>query len=327
MNAATERFVAALAMTVVAITVVGGGLLTAVVPAQAASPAAQTASAGQTFATPEEAVTALAGAVKQSSVDQLMALFGAGGQDLVSSADPATARQNREVFMVAFSEGWHLVDDKPNRKTLVVGNENWPFPVPLVKAANRWHFDAAAGKEEVIARRIGRNELQVIDICKTYVASQQRYARDGHDGIAAGSYAQSFRSDPGRHNGLYWPDAKGEPKSPLGDLMSQAADEGRATGPTASELSPFYGYYFKILKSQGKSAKGGAKSYVVSGNMTGGFALVAWPAQYDATGVMTFIVNQDGVLRQKDLGPQTGATAKAMTLYNPDASWHEVSER
>ncbi len=277
----------------------------------------------QTFGSPEEAVAALAAAAKASSVDQLLALFGPDGQDLVSSSDPATARSNREVFVVAFAEGWHLEDAGTNRKTLVIGNEAWPFPVPIVKVGSRWQFDAAAGKDEVLARRIGRNELQVIAVCRTYVAAQRRYARDGHDGKPAGVYAQMFRSDPGKHNGLYWPEVKGELKSPLGDLVSQAAEEGRPMG----KPSPFYGYYFKILTGQGKHAAGGAKSYVTNGDMSRGFALVAWPAQYDATGVMTFVVNQDGRLRQKDLGPKTDETARAITVYNPDASWVEVVER
>ena len=279
---------------------------------------------GQTFATPEEAAQALIGVVKAGKLEGLLALFGPGGQDLVEGSDPATGRRNREVFGVAASEGWRLVDQGSDRKTMIVGNEAWPFPVPIVKDGAMWRFDAVAGKEEVIARRIGRNELAVIETSRSYVAAQRRYATQGHDGKAAGLYAQTFRSDPGKQNGLYWPVARGQKRSPLGDLMAQAADDGRPLGTTGRQPSTFHGYYFKILTEQGAAAPGGAKRYVINGDMSAGFALVAWPGQYDVTGVMTFIVNQDGILYQKDLGPQTTALAKATTLYNPDASWHQV---
>ena len=231
---------------------------------------------------------------------------------------------NRQVFAVAFREQWHLEDATPTRKTLVVGNEDWPFPVPLVKGADGWRFDTAAGKEEVLARRIGRNELQAIATCRAYVTAQQRYAQQGHDGKPAGVHATKFQSDPGKENGLYWPAARGQKRSPLGDLVAQAAEEGRPLGGDRTQPTPFHGYYFKILTGQGAAASGGARSYIVKGEMSGGFALVAWPAQYDATGVMTFIVNQDGTVRERDLGPQTDAIARKMTVYNPDASWRQV---
>jgi len=263
------------------------------------------AQAPRTFATAEEAVRALTKAAAASNVDELLAIFGPGGQELIDSSDVATARKNREVFVVAAAEGWRLVDQGTARKTLVIGNENWPFSVPLVKAGSRWRFDAAAGKEEVIARRIGRNELAVIAICRGYVKAQQRYAQQGHDGNPAGLYATAFRSDPGKQNGLYWPAKRGEAKSPLGDLVAQAAAEGRPLG--ADRPTPFHGYYFKLLTSKG------------------GFGLVAWPAQYDATGVMTFVVNQDGVVREKDLGPKTDAAVAGVASYSPDASWRAVS--
>jgi DUF2950 family protein len=289
-----------------------------IVAAAAARPAFVAAQDHRTFATPEAAVRALAAAVKAGQLDEVVAIFAPDGQELAASSDPATGQRNREVFTAAFAEGWRLVSQGANQKTLVVGNEAWPFPVPLVKEAGKWHFDTAAGKEEVLARRIGRNELAVIAICRTYVSAQVRYAHEGHDGKRAGLYATTFRSDAGRQNGLYWPAVHGKPLSPLGDLVARAADEGR---PLTDPPSPFHGYYFKILTGQGAGAAGGAKSYVVSGEMSGGFALVAWPAQYDATGVMTFLVNQDGVIRQKDLGTGTEAAARAMTVYDADASW------
>ena len=174
--------------------------------------------------------------------------------------------------------------------------------MPLARDASGWRFDTAAGKKKCCARRIGRNELAVIRICRTYVAAQRLYARDGHDGKPAGLYATTFRSDPGRHNGLYWPALRGQRRSPLGDMMAQAAEEEQAPAPNRQPGSPFHGYYFKILRAQGPAATGGAKDYVVNGEMAGGFALVAWPAHYDTTGVMTFVVNQDGIVREKDLG-------------------------
>ena len=280
--------------------------------------------AQRTFATPEDAVRGLIEAVKAGNVDQVRAIFGPEGQELAESSDVATGRRNREVFTVAAAEGWRLVDQGTNRKALIVGNEAWPFPVPLVKSGKSWRFDSAAGKEEVLARRIGRNELAVIGICRSFVAAQHRYAQQGHDGKPAGLFATTFRSDPGKQNGLYWPAAHGQPLSPFGDLVAQASAEGRAIGPEPARPTPFHGYYFRILTAQGSAAPGGTKSYVVNGEMSAGFALVAWPAQYDASGIMTFAVNQDGTVYQTDLGAGTDAAAAAMTAYNPGASWHAV---
>lgn len=285
-------------------------------------PAAQAAQ-HRTFASPEDAVKALVESLKAGNLDQLLTIFGQEGKELIASSDPATARLNRQVFTVAAGEQWHLEDAGPNRKTLVIGNEEWPFPVPLVKEASGWRFDTAAGKEEVVARRIGRNELAAIGTIRAYVTAQRRYAQQGHDGKPAGMYATKFQSDPGKENGLYWPTAKGQRRSPLGDLVAQAAEEGRPVGGR-EQPSPFHGYYFKILTAQGAAASGGARSYVVKGDMSGGFALLAWPAQYDVTGVMTFLVNQDGIVREKDLGPGTDAAARKMTAYNPDSSWQSV---
>jgi len=299
------------------------GLLAAAVAAQSLVITAQSA-APRTFATPEDAVRALIEAAKPGRVDDLLAIFGADGRELLASSDEATARQNREIFTVAAAEGWRLGDQRTNRKVLIVGNEGWPFPVPIVKNANSWRFDTAAGKEEVLARRIGRNELAVIGTCRTYVVAQQHYAQQGHDGRPPGLFATTFTSAPGKQNGLYWPSQRQEPRSPLGDLVAQAAQEGQQLGTNPGQPSPFHGYYFKILTGQGAAASGGARSYITNGEMPDGFALVAWPAQYDATGVMTFIVNQDGIVYEKDLGAQTSATVAAMIRYNPDASWRRV---
>lgn len=306
MNTYLRRRIAAIAL-------LSACLFTGVVLAQS--------KAQRTFSTPEDAVKALVDTVKAGSLESLLEIFGPEGQELIDSSEPATARQNQQVFTVAVREKWHLEDAAPDRKTLVVGHEDWPFPVPLVKGPNGWRFDTAAGKEEVLARRIGRNELAVIDATRAYVTAQRRYAQDGHDGKPAGVHAMKFQSDPGKQNGLYWPVQRGQKRSPLGDVVAQAAAEGRPITGKGAEPSPFHGYYFKILSAQGPAAPGGAKSYVVKGEMTGGFALVAWPAQYDATGIMTFIVNQDGVVYEKDLGTGTDAVARKMTTYNPDSSW------
>jgi hypothetical protein len=294
----------------------GGAALVLPLRAQNSTPPA--------FKTPEEAVDALVRVVKAGKLDDLIALFGADGRDLAAGSDPSTGRKNREVFAAAAAQGIKLVDQDTNHKVLVVGNEEWPFPVPLVKDAAGWRFDAAAGKEEVIDRRIGRNELAVIESCHTYVKAQHTYAQQGHDGKPAGLYARALRSEASKQNGLYWPAARGEKKSPLGDLLADAA-ETEGSKPAASQPSTFHGYYFKILTAQGAAAAGGAKSYIVNGEMSGGFALIAWPAQYDITGVMTFIVNQDGRIYEKDLGAQTERAASSMATYNPDPSWRQTA--
>ena len=267
---------------------------------------AQQATPHRVFATPEEAVSALLATVKGDDLNALLAIFGPEGKDLIDSSDPATARMNRQVFAVAAKEHQELVDDGPNRKTLVIGNEAWPFPVPLVKGADGWRFDTAAGKEEVVARRIGRNELAAIDTCRAYVTAQGRYAEESHDGKPAGTFATAFNSDPGKQNGLYWPTGRGQKRSPLGDLVAQAAEDGRPLTGAQARPAPFRGYYFKIL------------------SQPAGFALVAWPAEYDVTGVMTFIVAKDGIVRQKDLGPDTDAAARQMTAYATDKTWTPV---
>jgi hypothetical protein len=273
------------------------------------------------FQSPEDAVKALNDAVAKENIAEVTAIFGPDSRELIDSSDPEIARKNRQVFTVAMAEGWRLVDENDG-KTLVIGNEQWPFPVPLVNDTRGWRFDTAAGKEEVLARRIGRNELKAIQICETYTAAQRVYAQDGHDGKPAGLYARVFRSDAGKQNGLYWPTGRGQKRSPLGELMPDTADERAKTA--ISKPQPFHGYYFKILTGQGAAAPGGAKEYVVNGEMSGGFALVAWPAEYDLTGIMTFVVNHDGVVHQKDLGPETDTAARSMTHYDPDATWTPV---
>jgi len=276
------------------------------------------------FATPDEAVRALVDTVKAGDMDALLAFFGPKGRELVDTSDPATGRRNREVFLAAMGEGWKVAEKGPGRKELVVGNESWPFPMPLVKTAAGWSFDAAAGREEILNRRIGNNELAVIRVLREYVDAQRAYAATGHDGKRAGLYARRFGSSSGKQDGLYWPARHGETRSPLGVLVAKASEEGYHRAPDEQGPTPFHGYYFRILEGQGKSAKGGAAEYVVNDEMSGGFGLVAWPVYYDASGVMTFVVNQDGVAYEKDLGPETATRAKSIMRYDPDSTWHAV---
>ena len=281
--------------------------------------AAQTA-AQKTFPTPEDAVVALVDAAQAKNMEELMAIFGPDGQKLLSSGDPVADQQAREVFLVAYQEGAWLEPAGAKKRTLYVGNEDWPFPIPLVKTTGGWQFDTAAGVKEVLYRRIGRNELSTIRACAAYVAAQKEYARQSRDGKPDGLYAQKFFSDPGKQNGLYWKVVGDEEASPLGELFAEATEQGYAR--REGKPTPFHGYFFRILTAQGKSAKGGAKSYITDGEMRGGFAMVAFPAEYGTSGVMTFIVNQDGVVYQKDLGPETAKIAGEMTEYDPDATWH-----
>lgn len=278
------------------------------------------------FDTPEEAVRAFTDTVKRGQLDELLTYFGPEGKALVASSDAATGRRNQEVFVAAVAEQWHLEDSGPDTKELIVGNEDWPFPIPLVKDEDGWRFDAAAGMDEVLTRRIGRNELAVIDIARAYAAAQRAYARSGHDGKPAGLFARRFTSEPGTRNGLYWPARRGEPRSPLGELVASASGEGEDLA-ARKEPAPFHGYYFRILTAQGSAAPGGAMDYVKDGDMSGGFALIAWPAEYGATGITTFIVGPEGTVLEKDLGDDTAASARSITRFDPDATWTKAEAR
>ena len=260
----------------------------------------------RTFATPDEAVKALTTAVKAKQLEEVVAIFGPEGQDLVDSSDPVVARRNRDIFLAAMAERSHLESPDASTRVLVIGNEDWPFPVPLVKDGDAWRFDTAAGKEEVLARRIGRNELTAILVCRTYVKAQNVYAAHGHDGQPSGQFAKQFNSDAGKENGLYWPVSHGKKRSPLGNLVAYAADEGRTPGRDAG--APFHGYLFRMLDA----------------DASGFPALVAWPAQYDGSGVMTFVIGKDGQVHQKDLGSDTANAAKALKSFSADASWSSV---
>ncbi len=274
------------------------------------------------FATPDDAAKALLQAFKTHDRQLMERLFGREALEAVASGDQVSDRNDREVITVAMEQSWRWAPVGGNRQELIIGDEQWPFPVPLAKSGDRWRFDSEAGKNEVLARRIGRNELDVIALCQFYVEVQKEYAAQPHDGKPVGIFAQRIRSTAGRQDGLYWETSAGENPSPLGDLFADAAYEGYA--PTQAEGSPFWGYRFRILNGQGESAPGGRKSYVVNGDMSGGFALVAYPAKYGSSGVMTFIVNQDGAIYEKDLGSSTAKEAAQMTEYNPDKTWAAV---
>jgi hypothetical protein len=272
------------------------------------------------YATPDDASNALLAAVKAGDQSALLAIFGPDSKDVIFSGDPVQDKNTASAFVEGYGtmHRWrNLVDGS---QILLVGADNFPFPIPLKKNADgKWFFDTSAGKEEVLNRRIGRNELAIIDVCEAAADAQAEYYSKPHDGEPAKLYAAKFLSDPGKQNGLHWKTEEGQPPSPLGPLFAFATAEGYSANPQSH--SPFHGYYFHSLKGQTDKAPGGAKEYMVNGKMTGGFALVAYPAEYGNSGVMTFILNQDGVLLEKDLGKATTETATAMTLFDPDPSW------
>ena len=283
----------------------------------------QAADTGQTFPTPEAAVAALTAAASAKDKDALRGIFGPAAAD-IENPDQAQSAAELEHFAAALNATNQLVHESDTRCVLEVGVKSWPFPIPLVKAQDGgWYFDTAAGKEEILDRRIGRNELATLPSVRAYVAAQREYASRDHTGNEVLQYAQKIISSPGLKDGLYWPaDLDGE-LSPLGPQAADAAeaDFGKTRQDAGGAPVPFHGYYFKILTRQGKHAPGGKYNYVINGNMIGGFALVAWPAEYGNTGIMTFIVNQQGRVRQKDLGIKTGKLAPAMNQYDPDSTW------
>jgi hypothetical protein len=279
----------------------------------------------QQFATPEAAVSALETAAKSRDTNAIHAIFGPTGRDLVSP-DAVQATQEFEAFVNRLSEKTELVRRSDSNCVLQLGADAWPFPIPLVNADGQWSFDTEAGRQEVLNRRVGRNELGALAVCRAYVDAQREYAGKDRNGDQVLEYAQRLRSTPGTHDGLYWPLRGGDEQSPLGPLIAAARVEGyrRQARIMADEPSPYHGYYFKVLTRQGKHAAGGKYDYIINGHMIGGFALVAWPAEWGNAGVMTFIVSQQGKIFQKNLGPKTAALAKAITQYEPDSSWSPV---
>jgi hypothetical protein len=280
----------------------------------------------KTFATPAEAVQALVKASEDENQEEMLAVFGDDGKDLVFSGDPVQDKAGMQSFVKAYKIKHVIVTKDVNTRILQVGASDWPMPIPLVNDGGKWKFDTAAGKEELLYRRIGHNELGAIAASRGFIDAQKDYAAVGHDGLPAGIYAKKLMSDPAKQNGLYWETKEDEPASPAGPFLAKAGGEGYEAPGLGGKEQPYHGYLYRILKAQGPAASGGAKSYLSDGKLTGGVALVAYPAQYKVSGVMTFIINQHGVVYQKDLGEKTLDLAGAMTEYNPDSTWTKVTD-
>jgi hypothetical protein len=275
------------------------------------------------FASPDDAGNGLLQAAKSGDQNAVLAIFGPESKDIIVSGDAVQDKATVGAFVVAYGvmHRWRTMPD--GSQTLLIGADNFAFPIPLKKnAAGQWYFDVAAGKDEILARRIGRNELAVIDVCGALADAEAEYFSQHYEGTK--QYAQKFISDSGKQNGLYWESQEGQPRSPLGPLAAFATTEGYRVRPDSH--MPFHGYYFHMLSRQGSHAQGGAKDYVIDGKMVGGFAFVAYPADYRNSGVMTFIINQDGVLLEKDLGNSTTDIATAMTQFDPDPGWRPVQQ-
>jgi len=272
------------------------------------------------FASPDDASNALITAVKAGDQNALLAIFGQDAKELIHSGDDVQDKNTGKAFVAKYGEMHRWRDMPDGSQMLLVGADNFPFPIPLKKNADgKWFFDTAAGRNEVLNRRIGRNELAIIDVCGAVADAEAEYYAKPHQGEKAKQFAAKFISDPDKQNGLYWKPADGQPASPLGPMAAFATAEGYTAKPEGH--TPFHGYYFHMLKGQTDKAPGGAKDYMVNGRMTGGYAFVAYPAQYGNSGIMTFMMNQDGVLLQKDLGKTTTETATAMSLFDPDPGW------
>lgn len=298
-------------------------ILTCLAAGQVESATKTAAAAPKAFDTPQQAAEALINAAGAYDVPELMAIFGPDGKDFVASADPVDDKNNAAAFATeARAKNSISIDPaKPNQASILVGEKEWPLPVPLVKRNGKWYFDAKSGRQEILYRRIGANELDAIQVCRGYVEAQKEYALQIHDDSGVNQYAQRIFSTPGKQDGLYWQNPDGTSGGPIGDAVAKALAEGYSIGK-----SGFHGYYFKILKGQGPAAHLGRLDYVIEGIMIGGFALVAVPAEYRVTGVKTFIVNNDGIVYQKDLGPDSLEIVKKMELYNPDPTWHPTND-
>jgi Protein of unknown function (DUF2950) len=277
----------------------------------------------KTFDTAQQAAEAVILAAQNDDVPALLHIFGPQGKDFVSTGDDVQDKNWRASFAALAKEKMRVDSDPHNAKRAIlsVGNEEWPLPVPLVKQGAKWHFDSKAGRTEILDRRIGANELDVISICRGYAEAQKEYASAIHDDSEVNQYAQRIISTPGKHDGLSWQNPDGSHGGPVGEVVAKTIEEGYT-----SKSAPYHGYYFKTLKGQGPAAPLGQLDYVVNGVMIGGFALVAWPAEYHVTGVQTFLVSYDGTVYQKDLGLATATIASAMERYNPDKSWHRTDD-
>ncbi len=286
------------------------------------SPSAMAQQQGQkTFSSADEASHALVIALTNDDDKALLAILGPEGKQIISSGDPAEDEANRANFVAKFHDMHRLVVEPDGTTTLYIGAENWPTPIPLVNKNGAFYFDSGAGKQEILYRRIGQNEMSTIRVSQELVAAQKEYFAKEHN-----EYAQRFVSDEGKHNGLYWLGTNNEFESPIGPLVANAGSPGDLAKNLQSGPVPFRGYYFRILTGQGKHAPGGAQDYVVNGKMTAGFAFVAYPAEYRNSGVMTFIVSQDGVVYEKDLSQRTVTLAKDMKAFDPDSSWQKAEQ-
>ncbi len=282
------------------------------------------AHAEQQFESPEDAVEALIGAAKDRDKSKLLEILGPDGQDVISSGDEVADRNARDRFLESYEEKHGFESEGDDYAVLVLGKDDWPFPIPIVNADGKWQFDAEAGLEEILIRRIGRNELSAIESARAYVKAQQDYAALNVDGTSPPAYAQQIVSSPEKKDGLYWPTEAGGAPSPLTEIFAEIREEGYEPG---DKPIPYHSYYFRVLNSQGDGAKGGASDYVVDGRMTGGFALVARPANYGNSGIMTFMVNQDGVVLEKDLGLETEDVVVEIDSFSPDETWTPAQTR
>jgi hypothetical protein len=279
------------------------------------------------FSSADDAVNTLITALRSNDKTKLEQIFGAGSDQLLSSGDDTADQFNRQRVLEAYDQKHQLVTNSDGSMTLDIGEKDWPMPIPIVKddKTNKWVFDTDAGADEIVNRRIGRNELDVIQVCQAIGDAQREYATQDHNNDGVPEYARKFISDAGQKNGLYWEAAEGEAPSPLGELVADAQGEGYSAAPSQTgQLRPYHGYYYRILTAQGKDAPGGAQDYVVNGKLIGGYAIVAWPAEYGNSGIMTFIVNNDGDVYEKDLGEATERIASRMTSFNPDHTWKKV---
>ena len=288
---------------------------------QAAPP--RVVGAGEVFTTPEQAVEALVAANRAGDPGTIGRILGPSASELISSGDPVADKAGEQKFVAAYDAQHALETESDDKAILIVGQNHWPLPIPIVRVAeNAWQFDTAAGRQEILDRRVGRNESTVIDICRTYVVAQRDYAQlqMRRNGIA--HFAQHIISTKGKKDGLYWPTKPGQPESPLGPMIAGAEAEGYHPGKKTDGPKPFHGYIFRLLKGQGAHAPGGAQSYMAGGHLTKGYGLIAVPAKYGDSGIMTFIVNQTGIVFEKNLGPDSLKAAAQLTVYDPDDSWH-----
>jgi DUF2950 family protein len=293
--------------------------LIAMAPVALAATAAQ-----QSFASPEAGITALVEAVKANDLPMLRGILGPHGKKLISSGDKVADQQSRDAFIKAYSETNKLVLEGDQQAVLVIGQDEWPMPIPLVKSPAGWRFDSPQGEKEILTRRIGRNELAAIQVCLAIVDAAQEYAMLDVDRDGIPEYTPRFVSRPGKHDGLYWQTKADEPLSPLGPLLAAATREGY-TNSASKTLAPYHGYFYRILTKQGKDAPGGARDYLLNGHMIGGFAVIAYPARYGVSGIMSLMVNQDEMVYEQNLGQNSAAIVSKITTFNPDASWKQVA--